>query len=176
MLSLLLAFALQADVPDGPPIVVSAPPAGTPQTAATMVLEPAAMMIATCDADGDALVDRIEMIACVRASFEAMDTQKSGRLRYIAFADWAERFLGDRNALPSPFEVDRNQDDAITEDELIQQFNRLFARYDRDGSKTISRAELITYKSGPIDANGPTQGRPRDREAPPTAGGRPPRR
>ena len=182
MLSLFLALALQSD---GPPIVVRAPPPGTPQTAATMVLEPAAMFIATCDGYGtvaeeegrDALVDRAELTACVAAAFAAIDTAKAGRLRYIAFADWAERYLGDRNALPSPFEIDRNQDDVITLDELQDQFQRLFARYDKDGSKTVSRAELVTYRTGPIGADGPTQGRGGDRKAPPPpAGGRRPPR
>lgn len=181
MSAFLLAVALQAASPaparDAPPIVVSGPLPGTPQTPATMVVEPVAMMIATFDTDGDALVDRSELITGVRASFEAIDTAKTGKLRYIAFADWAERFLGDRNALPSPFEVDRDGDDAISLDELQDAFSRLFARYDRDGSKTISRAELVTYRTGPIGANGPTQGQGRKPgERPPPQGGARPRR
>lgn len=177
ILPLLLALAAPQDAP---PIVVSGPLPATPQTPATMVVEPVAMMIAAFDSDGDALVDRSELIAGVKASFEAIDTAKTGRLRYIAFSDWALRYLGDRAALPSPFEVDKNQDDQVSVDELQDHFNRLFARYDRDGSKTISRAELLTFRTGPIDANGPTQG-PRAGEKPkaPPAGdrqrGRPPR-
>lgn len=155
---------------EAPPIVVKGPLPGTPQTPATMVVEPVAMMIASFDADGDALVDRSELLGGVSASFAAIDTAKTGSLRYIAFADWAERFLGDRNALPSPFEVDRDSDDRITLEELQDQFARLFARYDRDGSKTISRAELVTYRTAPVDAKGPT-GAPgrRGGKAPPPA-------
>ncbi|MEH3038239.1 MAG: EF-hand domain-containing protein [Sphingomonas adhaesiva] len=169
MIALFLALAAAATPPqqDGPPIVVKGPQPAQPQTPATMVVEPVAMMIATFDRDGDALVDRSEMLAGVRASFEAVDTARTGRLRYIAFADWAERFLGDRNALPSPFEVDRDSDGQITLEELQDQFSRLFARYDKDGSKTISRAELVTYRTGPVDARGPTAGRrPEPKEAP----------
>ncbi|SEK87781.1 Ca2+-binding protein, EF-hand superfamily [Sphingomonas palmae] len=168
MIAALLALALQAAAPAADPeIVVRAPLPGTPQTPATMVVEPVAMMIATFDADGDGLVDRSEMQAGVRRSFEAIDTAKSGYLRYIAFADWAERWLGDRNALPSPFEVDRNQDDRVSLDELQNHFSRLFARYDKNGDKRISRAELVTYRTGPVDAKGPTAGRPMPRPAPP---------
>lgn len=160
MLAALLAMALQASTQDDGTIVVRAPLPGTPQTPATMVVEPVAMMIAAFDTDADGAVDRDELIAGVRRSFEAIDKAKAGQLRYIAFADWAERWLGDRNALPSPFEVDRNQDDQVSIDELQDHFSRLFARYDRNGDKRISRAELLTYRTAPIDAKGPTAGRP----------------
>ena len=180
----LFAFlaAAAAVPPQDAPIIVKAPLPSTPQTPATMVVEPVAMLIATFDGAGteerDALVDRSEMLTGVRASFEAIDTDKAGKLRYIAFADWAERFLGDRNALPSPFEVDADQDDFVSLEELQDHFSRLFARYDRDGSKTISRAELLTYRTGPIGADGPTQGLRRGEKppAPPQDGARPRRR
>lgn len=167
MLAALLAIALQAaSAQDDSTIVVRAPLPGTPQTPATLVVEPVAMMIAAFDADGDGFVDRAELTAGVRRSFEAIDTAGAGRLRYIAFADWAERWLGDRNALPSPFEVDRNQDDQVSLDELQDHFSRLFARYDKNGDKRISRAELLTYRTAPIDATGPTAGRPPAKPAP----------
>ncbi|MBY0301071.1 EF-hand domain-containing protein [Sphingomonas ginsenosidimutans] len=153
------AAAPAAPAQEPPPIVVRAPEPAQPQTPATMVVEPVAMMIATFDANGDALVDRSEMIDGVRASFEAIDTAHTGALRYIAYSDWAATFLGDANALPSPYEVDRNNDGQVTLDELLDQFSRLFARYDKDGSKTISRAELLTFRTMPIGADGPTMGR-----------------
>lgn len=174
MIALFLALAAAAPAPpqDGPPIVVKGPQPAQPQTPATMVVEPVAMMVATFDGNGDAMVDRSEMLAGVRASFEAVDTAHAGKLRYIAFADWAEKFLGDRNALPSPFEVDRDNDGQITLEELQDQFSRLFARYDKDGNRTISRAELVTYRTAPIDARGPTAGRRQDKNEPPRARGR----
>ena len=164
--SVLLALALQAAVQEGADVVVRAPLPGTPQTPATMVVEPVAMLIATFDANGDGLVDRNELTEGVRRTFEAVDTARAGQLRYIAFADWAERWLGDRNALPSPFEVDRNQDDQVSLDELQDHFSRLFARYDKNGDKRISRAELLTFRTGPVDARGPTTGRPAPKPAP----------
>ena len=167
MLAMMIAWALQAATGgDGGEVVVRAPLPATPQTPATMVVEPVAMMIAAFDADGDGLVDRAELSDGVRRSFEAVDTAQSGRLRYIAFADWSERWLGDRNALPSPFEVDRDQDDQVSLDELQDHFSRLFARYDRSGDHRISRSELLTYRTAPIDAKGPTAGRPPVKPAP----------
>lgn len=166
-LLLLAAPLLQQD---GPDVTVKAPLPAQPQTPATLVAEPVALMIATFDADGDALVDRAELEAGVRRSFEAIDTARAGRLRYIAFSDWALRFLGDRHALPSPFETDRDDDDQITLDELQDQFSRLYARYDRDGSHTVSRAELLTYRTLPVDAQGPTGGRRKGKDGKPPRG------
>src|SRR3546814_1627269 len=80
-------------------------PLGQPPIS-TMVVEPVAMMLAACDADGDAGVTRDEARACLARSFASIDTTGAGSLGYIAYSDWAERFLGDPNALPSPFETD----------------------------------------------------------------------
>lgn len=156
---LLLAAAPTQDGVQGGDITVRAPLPATPQTPATMVVEPVAMMIAACDEDGDARVERYELDECLAKSFAAFDPQKTGKLRYIAFGDWALRYLGDRAALPSPYEVDRDNDGAVTLAELQDHFSRLFARYDRDGDHAISRAELLTYRTMPIDARGPTAGR-----------------
>lgn len=157
----LLLAAAPAPLPqqEGETVTVRAPLPAAPQTPATLVAEPVAMMIATFDTNGDAMVDRAELEEGVRRSFEAIDTAKSGKLRYIAFSDWALRFLGDQHALPSPYEVDRDDDDSITLDELENHFSRLFARYDRNGDHLVSRAELLTYRTMPVDAQGPTAGR-----------------
>lgn len=162
---LLLAAAPAQGAPQEGDITVRAPLPATPQTPATMVVEPAAMMIAACDADGDARVERYELDDCLATSFVAFDPGKTGKLRYIAFGDWALRYLGDRAALPSPYEVDRDNDEAVTLAELQEHFSRLFARYDRDGDHAISRAELLTYRTMPIDAQGPTAGRRPEKKA-----------
>ena len=133
MIALLLA--LQA---------ATVPPPGQPP--ATMVVEPVAMMIAAFDADGDARVTKDELARGVRRSFEAIDTAKTGKLGYIAFADWAERYLGDRNALPSPFETDSDGDDRITLAEMQAKLALVFTRLDRDADGILTRAELLTIR------------------------------
>ena len=160
-LSILIALVLQTTSPPGPTepegeIVVLSPSRPVPQTPATMVVEPVAMMIAALDGDGDGRTTRAEMETGVARSFAAIDTVGAGTLRYLAFASWAERFLGDRNALPSPFEVDKDGNDQVSLDELQRQFSRLFARYNRDGDDAISRPELLTFRTAPVDAKGPT--------------------
>jgi Ca2+-binding EF-hand superfamily protein len=141
LLALLLQVAPPPPVP-GAPLIVTAP--GQPP--ATMVVEPVAMAIAAFDADGDGKTTRAELDAGVRHSFEAIDTAHTGKLGYIAFADWAERWLGDRNALPSPFEIDTDGDNKITLAELEAQFVRVFTRLDRNKDGVVTRAEVLTIR------------------------------
>ena len=149
---ILLALLLQVSTPDsGPDIVVRAPLPPQPQVPATMV---------------------VELNACLAKTFAAAPGVDDGAMRYIAYGDWALHWLGDRAALPSPYEVDRNADDRITLTELQDHFGRLFARFDRDGDTLVSRAELITYRATPMGGDAP----PGDKPAPPARNGRQPRR
>jgi hypothetical protein len=116
-------------------------------TPPSLVVEPVAMMIAACDADGDGHVSRDEMHRGLAKSFAAIDTGKSGTLGYIAFADWAERWLGDRTALPSPFETDIDGDNRITLAELEAKFDAIFVRLDKDKDGYLTRAELLTIRA-----------------------------
>ncbi|RYE01327.1 MAG: EF-hand domain-containing protein [Sphingomonadales bacterium] len=137
----------------------AAPAAPTPQPAATVIVEPVAMMIAAFDSDGDARVTRAEFDAGLRHSFESAHT-RDGTLGYIAFSDWSERWLGDRNTLPSPFETDRDGDNKISFDELAERFNLLFARFDADKDGVLIRRELVTIRPQ-MPAFDPGKGRKR---------------
>ena len=137
------AILLQA----APVPAVPAIPTLPAQPPATMVVEPVGMAIAGFDTDADGRTSTGELTAGVRRSFEAIDTARAGSLGYIAFADWAERWLGDRNALPSPFETDTDGDDRITLAELQAQFARVVARLDRNKDGAVSRAELLTIRA-----------------------------
>ena len=145
---LLIALALQTAAPSAD-VTVQAPLKGNVLTPATMMVEPAAMLIASFDADGDGRTTRAEMEAGLHRTFAASDAAKTGGLRYLAYADWAKRWLGDANALPSPLEVDRNGDDTITDAELQAQFSRLFARLDADHDGAVTRAECLTIRARP---------------------------
>lgn len=129
---------------DGP----RAQPPITQPPSATIMAEPVALMIAACDANGDAQVTRAELSACAANSFATIDTAGKGSLGYIDFADWAARWLGDRNALPSAFETDSNGDNRITLAELQAQLDKTFTRLDRDRNDVLVRSELLT-----LDAN-----------------------
>jgi hypothetical protein len=146
LLPFLLVLAAPAAAQDAPaPPPVPAAPARPGQPPATVIVEPAAMMIAAFDADGDARVTRAEFDAGLRRSFEAI-ARGATSLGYIGFADWSERWMGDRNTLPSPFETDRDGDNRITLAELSARFDLLFARFDGDKDGVLARSELVTVR------------------------------
>ncbi|MES2059156.1 MAG: EF-hand domain-containing protein [Pseudomonadota bacterium] len=149
------AAAQQSPAPTTTAQPIATAPPGPGQPAATIVAEPVALMIAACDADGDARVTAAELTACVAKTFAGTEGAASGSIGYIAYSDWALKWLGDRNALPSPFTVDADNDNRITLAEMQAQFAKLFARFDVDKDGVATRAELLTIKSGFRDQGGP---------------------
>jgi len=122
----------------------------TPQTGqvpTTLVVEPVAMMIAAFDDDHDGKVTRDELRKGVQHSFDTIDTAHGGKMGYVGFADWAKLWLGDANALPSPFETDANGDNQITLDELQAKFAQIFTRLDKDKDGVLTRTELLTIRA-----------------------------
>lgn len=149
---MLLALLLQAQV-SAAPVPTQQPT--QPQPPATFVVEPAAMAIVAWDADGDGRTTRAEMQAGVRRSFAGVDVSATGSIGYIGFADWATRWLGDPNALPSPFEVDADGDNRITLPELEAAFARIFDRLDKNRDGAVTRKEALTIRANAGMANGP---------------------
>jgi hypothetical protein len=141
------ALAQQGQAPATP----GTAPVRPGQPPATIIAEPVAMMIAAFDRDGDARVTRAEFDAGVRHSFDSVDTAHAGSIGYIGFADWSLRWLGSRNAVPDPYEVDRNDDNRITADELLDRFALLFTRFDADKDGVIVRSELLTVRTPPME-------------------------
>lgn len=165
MLLALLLAGLAAQQDATPEVRVLGPGRPNGQTPATLVVEPAAMFIVACDADGNGRTSRTELDACVAESFAAIDTGKTGALGYIVYGDWQRRWLGDQGALPSPFEVDRDGDNRITLAELQSQFSKLFSRYDKDGDSAVTRTEALTIRATAADAKGPLGGRRPNRDS-----------
>jgi hypothetical protein len=136
VLTALPAYAQQT--PGAPPA-----PGAAAQPPANLIAEPVGLMIAGFDSDGDGRITRAEFDAGVRHSFELADPQHRGSLSYIGFSDWAETWLGNRNALPSPFEVDADGDNRITLPELADRFDLFFTRFDANKDGVIVHAELV---------------------------------
>jgi hypothetical protein len=130
----------------GGPVSIAAPP--------ILVVEPVAMMIAAFDADGDGRVTRDEMRKGVAKSFAAIDTANTGKLGYIAFSDWAQKWLGDPNALPGAYETDADSDNQITLAELQAKFDQIFTRLDKDKDGVLTRTELLTIRAFPMGDGG----------------------
>lgn len=159
MLLMMLAAAAQSALPQPAP---PQPPRAPVQPPATMIAEPVALALAGFDSDGHGGTTRAEMEAGVKRSFEQIDTARAGTLRYLDFAEWSLRWLGDRNALPSPFDVDSNGDDAVSLPELQSWFTATFNRLDRNHDNLVSRAEMLTIRAAAADErNGQRGKRPR---------------
>jgi hypothetical protein len=165
-----LALLLAAQqVPQGDMPIQAAP--YRPATA-TIVVEPVAMMLAGFDADGDGRITEAEASAGVARSFETV-AKGAKDIGYIAFADWAEHWLGDRNAVPSPFEVDRDGDNRITLDELQNRMSAIFARFDTDKDHVLTHKELLTIRGSAFGSDRPSGEGGRGKRG---RGGRPPER
>jgi hypothetical protein len=158
---MILSLALLAAAQQGPedlpnrarvPVTVDLRGQQQPATAPTpiplMIAEPVAMAIATFDSDQDGIVTRAEFDAGLRKTFE-LSAKGQPSLGYIAFGDWSERWLGNPNALPSPFEVDGDGDNRITLTELQARFDLFFTRFDTDKDGAIRRSELLTVRTLP---------------------------
>ena len=158
ILSLLLLAAAGQDA--GGEVRVLGPGKPNGQTPATLVVEPAAMLIVACDGDADGRTTRDELDACLRRSFTASAGRADATLGYIDYGLWQRTWLGDQGALPSPFEVDRDGDNRISLDELQGQFAKLFARFDKDHDGAVTRAEALTVRATAADG----------RDRPPPAG------
>ncbi|MEG3180833.1 EF-hand domain-containing protein [Sphingomonas sp. LT1P40] len=156
ILATLLSLAAQTSegMPNRGRVPVTVDLRGQPQQPATpapiplMIAEPVAMAIAAFDADGDGIVTRTEFDAGVKRSFDVI-AKGQPSFGYIAFGDWSDRWLGNRNALPSPFEVDQNGDNRISLPELQARFDLFFTRFDADKDASIRRSELLTIRQPP---------------------------
>ncbi|MFM9828015.1 MAG: EF-hand domain-containing protein [Sphingomonas sp.] len=161
MIALLLALLaptaaapLRAQAAQAPTARITPPITQPP--GATIRAEPVALFIGACDANGDAQVTRTELAACTARSFADI-ARGATSLGYIQFSDWSLKWLGDRNALPSPFETDADGDNRLVLGELQAQLDKTFTRLDRNKDGVLTRDELLT-----LGAFGGSQGRDSD--------------
>lgn len=164
---MLIAFLLLAGAQDAPPR-----PDPYRTAPATVVAEPVALFIAGADRDRDGRTTVSELRQAILESTAAdppWSAQGDTGIGYIQYSDWAERWLGDRNGVPTPFDLDRNGDQKVTYDELAARFEALFVRFDANKDGAVTRAELLTVRTSPY-------GRPDGDRRGRRSGGRPPER
>ena len=146
ILAMLLALAQQ----DRPAAGVTARPDPYRPAPATIVAEPIALFVAAADRDRDGRTTLAEFRQTVLEATSAdppWRAQGDAGIGYIQYSDWALRWLGDRNALPTPFELDRNGDNRVTYDEFSDRMESIFARLDVDKDGAVTRAELLTIRN-----------------------------
>ena len=115
----------------------------------TIVATPLALVIAGFDRDGDMIVTHAEFADGVARSFALADSDHDGKVSMIELADWAEVALGNRGALPGPFDFDRDGNDSISREEFTGLFEARFTALDKDGDKVLKRSELVSFAASP---------------------------
>jgi hypothetical protein len=123
------------------------PPAQPARPPATMVVEPVATLLASFDRDLDGRTTRDEVIQGTLKTYTAIEPRPATPLGYIGYSDWAKRWLGDANAVPSPYELDSDNDQKVSLAELQAGLLRVFDRLDRDKDGVLTRAETLTLRS-----------------------------
>jgi Ca2+-binding EF-hand superfamily protein len=119
-------------------------------TPATIVAPPVALAIASFDRDSDMLVTRQEYQEGVERSFERGDSDHDGFIGLIELSAWAATTLGNANALPGPFDFDRDGDDRISHAEFVAEFVRRWAKLDTNKDDRLARSELVSLVAIPM--------------------------
>lgn len=105
------------------------------RSAAGMTLNPAGLMIAGSDADGDYRVTPAELEAGIVRAFAAADSDGSGQVDGGELSAWRAMAFGDSLALPGPFAFDANQNGAVTRAEFAAAIQGTAEDYaDADGT------------------------------------------
>lgn len=104
---------------------------------------PVALLFSALDSNGDARTDAAELDSGLARLWPLADTNRDGTISLTELADWAQAWLGDRNARPGRFEFDPSNDDRISRDEFDSTLRGAFRRFDRDGDKALDRTELL---------------------------------
>lgn len=113
---------------------------------------PVGLMLVGLDSNQDTIVSGEEINAGIAAMFELSDTDQSGDLTGIEFAQWSEKQLGNAQTTPGRLRFDRNQNNRISSDEFDSTIKAMVARFDRDGDGALARAELLMTVNAPDTA------------------------
>jgi hypothetical protein len=138
-------------------------------TGPTIVAEPVALYLAAADRDRDGRTTLAEMRQGLVETTSADPPWANGAdysVGYIVYSDWALRWLGDRNAIPTPLEIDRNGDNRVSFDEFRDRMEAIFTRLDTDKNGALTRAELLSVRRSSFDDR-PDRRRDQPRQQPP---------
>ncbi len=109
---------------------------------------PSALLLTGMDSNLDATIEKTELIEHSTALFELADGDDNGAVSPVELSSWSEHYLGAAYANPGLLHFDQNQDKVISSEEFSKTLSRLFQRFDKDGSQSLARSELIFSVEG----------------------------
>jgi hypothetical protein len=135
------------------------------------IVTPAALVVASFDANADAVVTPSEVRSGAEAVFRASDQDANGVLSGIEISGFSQRHLGAAYAVPGRIAFDPNGDSVSTLEEFTSVWIAELTRLDANADGSVSREEMIRQVS--LGQQG--QGRPgRGGRGGPGGGGRGP--
>jgi len=108
------------------------------------IIQPAALVFAGFDDNGDYLVNRDEALAGAKTAFKRADKDNSGKLTLFELEDWRAAALGSLDALPGNLNFDTDYDNQVQKIEFEGAVMNLFERHDADENGALKMAELMT--------------------------------
>ncbi len=96
---------------------------------AQVALNPAGLLIASCDTNGDYSVSPAELAAGISHGWTAADRDGDGTLSVIELSDWRTAAFGSAGALPGRYAFDANQDSTVSQAEFAAAIRTVAAGY-----------------------------------------------
>lgn len=111
------------------------------------IVTPAALVVASFDANGDAVVTHSEVRAGAEAVFQASDQDGNGGLSGIEVSGFSQRHLGAAYAVPGRIAFDPDGNSISTLEEFTSVWIAELTRLDANADGSVSREEMIRQVS-----------------------------
>lgn len=112
-------------------------------------IRPAALWMAGLDNNHDYIITRAEFDAGLASTFEALDKNADKRLTLLDLEDWRRRALGSNDAAPHVLQFDNNYNGTITREEFRATLTSLFVKSDRNEDNAVTFNELVSVIERP---------------------------
>lgn len=122
-----------------------------------------AFVIASADANGDAVTTEAELEEALITGFLAADSDQSSMVSPLEWQTFSRTQMGGELLGPFRLEVDRNVDNSIDQAEFTDAFMTRFTRYDGDADGRVARPDMVRS----LDTSGDVRERPRPGARPP---------
>ena len=111
------------------------------------IVTPSALVVASFDADGDAVITPAEVRSGAERVFQASDQDGNGALSGIEISGFSQRHLGAAYSVPGRIAFDPNGDSVSTLDEFTSVWIAELTRLDANADGSVCREEMIRQVS-----------------------------